>query len=814
MTKQLLWVFTVTTFVSMTVFGIIRDKQYNTQNNTVLTATCTPATATFTVVPDCQNGDQFLVEVDLTDLGSAASVTVSDNFGSAVQTLSSPSTLTFGPYPNGADVIITIADEADPSCELQSNVITQEYCPTDPIVTDVDTYTVEELVQDVLFDTPCANVSNITYSTGVTADASQPNGIGYFTGENSTFPILEGLILSTGEALNAPGPASIASDGGYTWPGDEDITALIQEVEGNPNMESHNASVIEFDFVPYTTQISFNYLFASAEYGTYQCDFTDTFVFLLTDENGNTVNLALIPNTTTPVSVTTIRNGAYNGNCESVNPEYFDKYYGTPNGIPEEGSPIVFRGHTVKMTAQAEVEPGQTYHIKLAVADRSDTSFDSAVFLEAGSFDIGSIDLGADLTIDNQSAPCEATSAVLDAGIEDNEFVEISWYKDGFQIEGATGTTLEVTEPGTYTVFAIYGGSCVIQDDILVEFAPVPQFEFDEVDESICSGGTVTLNGEPLNIADFQGDVIYTWSFNGELIPGATTSTYEATEAGTYTVDVATSIGCAGTHIFQVSDASFSVSLGDSQSFCDQESFQLTPALEGLTPENATYEWVGADGSVQETTPSITVSQTGTYTVLVSNGICTVEASVDLYFNTSPEFNLGEDITTSSLEEEVLDATPSNINAQEANYEWTYNGQSIPENGPTINPADYGYGTYTVTVYGEDAACNTVDSIVIEELPEGVIPEGISPGNNDGVNDTFDLTFLNQRAGIKRFVVYNRYGTKVFEQSNYTNQWYGQDKNGNQLATGTYYYIIELQSQDPKYDQLTKGWVYINQAIN
>ncbi|KGO78569.1 hypothetical protein Q763_17750, partial [Flavobacterium beibuense F44-8] len=81
-----------------------------------------------------------------------------------------------------------------------------------------------------------------------------------------------------------------------------------------------------------------------------------------------------------------------------------------------------------------------------------------------------------------------------------------------------------------------------------------------------------------------------------------------------------------------------------------------------------------------------------------------------------------------------------------------------------------------------------------------MIPKGISP-NGDDKNDNFDLTGFN----VRKISIFNRYGKEVFTQGAYTNEWYGQDKKGNELPTGTYYYSIELGNGDSK-----TGWVYIN----
>ena len=56
-------------------------------------------------------------------------------------------------------------------------------------------------------------------------------------------------------------------------------------------------------------------------------------------------------------------------------------------------------GYTVKLTAESEVECGETYHIRLAIADGSDTALESIVILESGSFESNSV-VEVDLSID------------------------------------------------------------------------------------------------------------------------------------------------------------------------------------------------------------------------------------------------------------------------------------------------------------------------------------------------------------------------------------------------------------------------------
>lgn len=122
------------------------------------------------------------------------------------------------------------------------------------------------------------------------------------------------------------------------------------------------------------------------------------------------------------------------------------------------------------------------------------------------------------------------------------------------------------------------------------------------------------------------------------------------------------------------------------------------------------------------------------------------------------------------------------------------------------NPAGYVRSTNSGTVYvvGYDAdGCISTGEITL--APAGcVLPKGISP-NNDTYNDTFDLSSF----AVTGLSIFNRYGMEVFTYGAYTDQWHGQDSKGNELPTGTYFYMIQIADGE----QLT-GWVYLNREIN
>ncbi|NNK71072.1 MAG: hypothetical protein HKO96_11390, partial [Flavobacteriaceae bacterium] len=337
------------------------------------------------------------------------------------------------------------------------------------VAVDVSTYTVEELVTDVLIDSPCADISNITWSTG--SDFGEQNGIGFFSEPSGLFPFNEGLLMASSSATSVAGPNTGLNDlsegSMFGWPGDLDLTTTAQTALSDPTIDTFNATIIEFDFVPISTDISFRFLMASEEYGTpaFECTYSDIFAFYLTDEAGNTTNLAVLPDGTTPVLVTTVHPD--NGACPPGSPTFYPQYFSQYTAIG--GPPIRHNGYTRSFTAFSNVNPGETYHIKLAIADARDSIYDSAVFLEAGSFNLG-LDLGNDILVTSGNAECDGDSVTLNTG---SPSATHSWYKDGVLLP-EMGSTLEVSEPGEYSVEVVFSAACQTSDSIIIEFVTNP----------------------------------------------------------------------------------------------------------------------------------------------------------------------------------------------------------------------------------------------------------------------------------------------------------------------------------------------------
>jgi gliding motility-associated-like protein len=242
-----------------------------------------------------------------------------------------------------------------------------------------NTQTPAQLVNDVLLGNG-VQAFNIRYN-GVLNPAANVIGSGSFTATNSNLGLAAGLILSSGQANAVAGAQSSFSGNANGTGSDPDLVSVSG---GTIN----DRAMLEFDFIPTGDTLKFRFVFASEEYPEYVCSFNDAFGFFLSGPgiagpySGASENIALIPGTTVPVTINNVNNGLNNNPANPTCPAQNPGFYVDNTG----GTTVVFDGMTVVMQATYVVQCGLTYHIKLGVGDALDSTFDSAVFLEAGSF--------------------------------------------------------------------------------------------------------------------------------------------------------------------------------------------------------------------------------------------------------------------------------------------------------------------------------------------------------------------------------------------------------------------------------------------
>lgn len=267
------------------------------------------------------------------------------------------------------------------------------------------------LAANVLVDPQFVIYQPFDPNTGIPIPQPATNQVGRFNAVGTGFPIDSGIVMCANSIQDVlPGQVGPNPNTGPFI--DAELSSVLTAI-GSGGYNINDRVQITFSFIATSDSIQFNYVFGSHEYPTYTCSsFNDVFGFFLTGQgiNGNpsnsTVNLATIPNTGVPVAINTINQGfpgsAGNAtNCIAANPNYaaHSVYYNASSG-----SVTSLGGYTTKFTARAQVTCGNTYTIRLALANVSDHALSSAVFLEAKSFKSPSINISSNLNFGNTFA--------------------------------------------------------------------------------------------------------------------------------------------------------------------------------------------------------------------------------------------------------------------------------------------------------------------------------------------------------------------------------------------------------------------------
>ncbi|MDE5420544.1 choice-of-anchor L domain-containing protein [Labilibaculum sp. DW002] len=367
-------VVTVLAFIPEVSLSVSPSSIDENGGNAFLTATLTGIASTDVLVNLAMSGTASTSDYAISKLqivvpqGSlSASITVSavnDTDIEGDESLNVSVSSVVGGTENGTQmVMVTIVDDDFPS---EDSIEVNRQSPEDK-------YDSEGLVRNVLV-TGCLTADNISYS------GDEKDGVGYFNAGTSDFPLSSGVIISTGKVRDAEGRNDKTNESsnidGAT--ADSDVTRL--------NTNARDVQILEFDFVPAGDKLEFRYLFASEEYPEYACGaYNDVFGFILSGPgisgpflNGGE-NIALLPSSTNFVTI----NNVNDQGCGNAS------FYVDGTG----GFATQFDGRTIVLTASADVVPCQTYHIRLIIADVSDRTYDSAVFLEAESFKSNEVEI-------------------------------------------------------------------------------------------------------------------------------------------------------------------------------------------------------------------------------------------------------------------------------------------------------------------------------------------------------------------------------------------------------------------------------------
>lgn len=725
-------------------------------------------------------------------------------------------------------------------------------------------FTMEQLVKDVLISsgtnsciTP--SVSNVVVTPNLPASNTE-RAWGYFHKSTSNFPFKDGIMLITGKARRAGNTPDTGLGDALGTGSDPDLVAAT-----SPSKPLYDAVILEFDFVPTSSQVKFNYLMASEEYtGDYPCGYADSFALLIRPSTGGPyTNMAVLPSGGGPVSVTNIH-PIITGftSCPAINEQYFAGY----------NPPIIdtnLNGRTVPLTATATVVAGQQYHFKMVIADAGDSGFDSAVFLEGGSFNIG-VDLldPAGATLPSDINVCDNVPQVITASISDPNLL-YQWFFNGAPVTGATTNTITAVQPGTYTIeVSVPGNPCPGKATIQIHGGTTPVAQ--DATLLLCSTPDITTfdlsNAIPL-ISTTPGAIFHFYVNQADAIAQnnsyiTTPLNYNGNDGQILYVVVSDGIFCSKLiELKLLKEVTPKATLVSSRiKICPGESVSLTAT------GGSTYLWNNFLGT--GATQTVTLYNTTTFTVYAIGAKgCQSLQPATVIVEVVPEIVPPlKDVEMCIGDRVVLDAGAG------PNYKYLWSTGAVTQtiavdqwgiytveidNGyckkvfsakvmgaasPFISNLNYGNGTLTITA--ENPPINNIQGTLEYSIDGGILwqqsniftglqnnttyniqvrVEGthcvgalefftlnisniITP-NQDGINDVLDLKSFGE---FKNFTgsIYDRYGVEMFRFSKQQPIWDGTVA-GKRLPTATYWYKFNFEYPKSKVQMNWSGWILL-----
>uniref|UniRef100_A0AAU6WVT3 Choice-of-anchor L domain-containing protein n=1 Tax=Chryseobacterium endophyticum TaxID=1854762 RepID=A0AAU6WVT3_9FLAO len=503
------------------------------------------------------------------------------------------------------------------------------------------TYTPEQLVKNILINggSTCSvpNVSNVTVTPNQPA-TDNDRFWGYFHKGTTNFPFTDGIVLTTGYARQAGNVASSVSTA-VTGAGQDDPDLLAAVPNPNPNDHYKDNVMLEFDFVPNSSQVKFNYIFASEEYtGSYPCQYSDAFALLIKPTAGGPyVNVAVLPGGAGPVSMTNIH-PAISGVCPAINETYFAGYNSASNIVTN------YEGRTIPLTATATVTPGVSYHFKMVLSDYRDTAFDSAVFIEGGSFDIG-IQLvdGTGAVLPSTLNMCDNTPQTLVAQVSNVTGLTYQWYLNGVAINGATSGTYVATAPGVYQVqVQVPGNTCPASATVTIVGGTSPVVQNATLTACYATGNaTFNLTQAEPYLTTTTGVTFKYYLNQADAVAGnnsniTTPTNFSSAGGQTIYVNVAKGFCSKVAQLQLVKAPQMTASIATPQKItCAVPQITLNAGA-SVYPSGATFNWVASGGGnivSGATTSSPVVNKGGTYTLTITKvyqpgATCTATTSV------------------------------------------------------------------------------------------------------------------------------------------------------------------------------------------
>jgi gliding motility-associated-like protein len=576
----------------------------------------------------------------------------------------------------------------------------------------------------VIVENPILNCPDGAYGTYTSPGNTQLEVMG----------LPEGIVLSSGSVNDIENNEAFFASTINGVPGDPDLDVLSP-------IATQDACVFEFDVYAATSELEFNYVFGSEEYPNFVGgNFNDIFAFFISGPGltPNT-NIAVLGDGTTPVSINTVNDGI-GGVGGPIDPTTGDVIYINNAG----GLSLPYGGYTTVLTARADVVPCNYYHLKLAIADRGDSSYDSGVFiadLQAGlpqvnvEFAINNVD-GDNILVEGCSGGSDVVTAVIEnpnqdtfiyyinlTGTADVDLDLMDAIPDSLLAIPGTSTFIipfvpvddgldEGVETLTLELFAIFDCDTVVYNSVPILIYDNPNVQTDQDTFFVCTGTSVILG--------VSGATDYTWTWpnpseidNPNLINPTLTPSVSGDIYVTGIISGNSNCISSDTAYIQIIDPTITAVTAP-PFICENESVEIVVST---NTNNTGISWLPVDGlsCIDCPSPIATPSGTTTYVATVSAGGCSSTTSITVTVDPLPIPVIIAETEICEGSSIILAGAPSSAGAT---YLWTPNNSTLDDETSSTPTATPSVTTiYTVISTSANGACTNSQSVTINVAP-------------------------------------------------------------------------------------------------